>query len=507
MADVPAGRGGRVALAGQRRRRRNHRGAGDAAAPVGAAKAPHRAAQRFVQRLVVSVAQASATSTIGAGAACELSGGQGAGSKLPRGHAAAECLQPPGAGAARSALGERYLRGIREVERDFGGGGVALAVVDLQAVQDDLLEPIGHGGAHGARRRRIAVQPPAQLRQRARPRRTAACPSRARRAARPAQRGRCADRSGSPRICSGDMYIPVADRGAELLGEQIGKMAVVRRGRNRSASLRRSARYSTLAGLRSRWITSCRWISCSASASCAPMRGHLRRPRSGALAHPLVRRRAFDVLHDEVRRGLDVAVGDQRRVVRSLRERAEHHAALLEADDVDRRFPGAEARDLHDEGQRSAGPEQAVDRRHGADVQPLAEAKAVDLGARLRSAHLDTRARGDARGARASPPRGSSPRRANGRRRRGRRSGARARGRRAPSRRRCCGRAAGPAEPTIASHWRCRAVGIGVPGDRPERHRPRVFAHVVEPLLVHVAAEDELRVGRLACFAPPGARR
>ena len=163
---------------------------------------------------------------MGAGAACELSGTR-RGLEASRGHAAAECLQPPGAGAARSALGARHLRGIREVERNFGGGGIALAVVDLQAVQDDFLEPIGHGGAHGARRRRIEVQPPAKLRQRARPAEWE--PARRERVEQRAQREEVAARIAAD---AEDLLrrhvLPVADRGAHLLGKQIGIMAVVR---------------------------------------------------------------------------------------------------------------------------------------------------------------------------------------------------------------------------------------------------------------------------------------
>src|SRR5436190_871057 len=66
---------------------------------------------------------------------------------------------------------------------------------------------------------------------------------------------------------------------------------------------------------------------------------------------PGIEPRAFDMLHDEVRRRLDIAIGDERRVVRALRERAEHGAALLEAHDVGAALARAEERDLHDERQ------------------------------------------------------------------------------------------------------------------------------------------------------------
>ena len=62
-------------------------------------------------------------------------------------------------------------------------------------------------------------------------------------------------------------------------------------------------------------------------------RGELLRLERRAL-EPLVEARAFHVLHHQVGRGLDVAVGHERRMVHALRKRAEHHAALLEADDV-----------------------------------------------------------------------------------------------------------------------------------------------------------------------------
>ncbi len=71
---------------------------------------------------------------------------------------------------------------------------------------------------------------------------------------------------------------------------------------------------------------------------------------------PVVQPDAVDELHDEIRRRFDVAVGDERRVMGALRERAQHRPADLEADDVHGALAGAEPRDLHDERKRAVGP-------------------------------------------------------------------------------------------------------------------------------------------------------
>ena len=84
----------------------------------------------------------------------------------------------------------------------------------------------------------------------------------------------------------------------------------------------------------------------------ADARGLLRFERRAL--DPAVEPRALDVLHHEVRRRLDIAVGDERRVMHALRERAEHHAALLVAHHVGAALARAEARDLHHERQRTA---------------------------------------------------------------------------------------------------------------------------------------------------------
>ena len=267
------------------------------------------------------------------------------------------------------------------------------------------------------------------------------------------------------------------------------------RARNRSAPLRRSARYITLVGFRSRCTTSCRWISCSASASAAPRRAI----SSGGTARvePIVQPHAFDEFHDQIRRGLDVAVRHERRMVGALRERAQHHAAHLEADDVHGALPGAEPRNLHDERQRAVGARQAVDRRHAADVDHLAEAEAVDLAARLR-ADSSSRPRSRRSASRSGSPAARIFRIVDvvvvGERERT--SAARVRGRRARSTPRCCRRAAGrPSRRWRAIGDAC-AVGIGVPGTGSKRHRPPAGTHVIELLLVHVAAEDVARLAR-----------
>src|SRR5215831_722626 len=55
------------------------------------------------------------------------------------------------------------MRWIGEVESGLGRRSVAVASVDLQAAQDDLLQPIRSRRNMRTRRQRIAVQTPAQF--------------------------------------------------------------------------------------------------------------------------------------------------------------------------------------------------------------------------------------------------------------------------------------------------------------------------------------------------------
>src|ERR1700694_546688 len=77
-------------------------------------------------------------------------------------------------------------------------------------------------------------------------------------------------------------------------------------------------------------------------------------------------------------------------MMRTLRERTQHHPADFESDDVDGTLPSAQPRNLDDEGKRAVAPAQAVDRSHAAGVNHLAQAKAADLASRVELIHLRT---------------------------------------------------------------------------------------------------------------------
>ncbi len=117
----------------------------------------------------------------------------------------------------------------------------------------------------------------------------------------------------------------------------------------------------------------------------------LRRHRSAI--EPVVESNAVDVLHDEIRRGLDVSVGDERRMMGSLCERAEHCPADLESDDVHCTLARTEPRYLHDERQRTVGTGEPEDRCHAAGVDHLAQTEAIDRAARLWRVHQVPRCR------------------------------------------------------------------------------------------------------------------
>ena len=93
------------------------------------------------------------------------------------------------------------------------------------------------------------------------------------------------------------------------------------------------------------------------------------------------------MLHDQIRRRFHVSEGHQRRIMRTLRERTQHHPAHFERDDIDRTLPPAQTRNLDDQRKRAVGPGEAVDRRHAAGMHHLAQHKAVDLASRTQRIH------------------------------------------------------------------------------------------------------------------------
>src|SRR6266850_7573457 len=75
-------------------------------------------------------------------------------------------------------------------------------------------------------------------------------------------------------------------------------------------------------------------------------------------------------------------------MMRTLRERTQNHPADFESDHVDRPLSPTQARNLDDEWKRTVAPGQAVDRRHAAGMNHLAQTKAIDLASRTRRIHM-----------------------------------------------------------------------------------------------------------------------
>ena len=299
-----------------------------------------------------------------------------------------------GAALPRAALGEGDLGRRRQRERDLAGRRISIAGVHFETAQHDLLQPLRRRRHQRARRNRIAVEAPPELghsrgvTERQAPRRELVQDA----AQGEDVRSRVAAHAEH---LLGRHVHPVAERNAQLFGKEIGKVPVVGEPEvdQDSFAVRPEQHVGGLqvevndvlpmqVGERKRHRG-------------AEARDHLGRHRR-ALG-PVVQPDAVDVLHDEVRRGFDVSVRDERRVMTALRNGSQHRAADLEADDVDRPLAGSEARDLHDERKGAVVTGQAENRRHAPGMDHLAQAEPVDRAARFRQVRHDPRSSRSAR--------------------------------------------------------------------------------------------------------------
>ena len=206
----------------------------------GSAATASRAASRSAMRRRASGsggARATATTRGTRGCSRRRRAGRGLESRGP--HPPSRERHEAGAAASLGPLGEGHLGGRRERQRDVAGRRIPVARVDLEAAQDDLLQPRRRRRHDGARRQRVAVEAPAKLGDRLRV------------AERQPPRGELVENGAEredirARIAAHALHLlgrhvdPVADRDAQFLGEQIRDSGRGARGRNRSAPLRRS---------------------------------------------------------------------------------------------------------------------------------------------------------------------------------------------------------------------------------------------------------------------------
>src|SRR5438552_8608991 len=75
---------------------------------------------------------------------------------------ATDSPSPAGATLPQPTVGDRHLRVICEVEGDFRRGRVSIAGIDLEATQNNLLQPSGYSGNERPRRDRVAMEPLSQ---------------------------------------------------------------------------------------------------------------------------------------------------------------------------------------------------------------------------------------------------------------------------------------------------------------------------------------------------------
>ncbi|MBV6407296.1 MAG: hypothetical protein EFKGCFLK_00856 [Rhodocyclaceae bacterium] len=267
-----------------------------------------------------------------------------------------------------------------QVVRQLRRRGVALIGADFQAAQDGFLQPGWQIGSERARRDRVDPEPPPHGA--ARERRTEGQSARRQPVGDDAEGEDIAARIGADaRQLFGRDGRAGAGRQAEFLLHEIGQLGVVRQ-----AEIDQHGRAVVAEKHVLRLQVEVNEI--------LPMQVvHRRRDRCDE-AHGLVRdeRRAragfgqagaFDALHDEPGRAVDVADGDQARHVRPL-QAAENHALDLEADQAARMAAEAEAGDFHEERERSRGAVgglDVVEQGHAALVQQAADAEAAHFRA------------------------------------------------------------------------------------------------------------------------------
>ena len=321
-----------------------------------------------------------------------------------------------------------------QIERKLGRALVAPLGLDLEAAQQDLLQPWRAVGAQRARRHRVGVEPPAQATHASRV------------AERPLPGGEVIEHHAervqvAARVVAHELHLlgrdvrPGAHRQLELLLEQVGQAVMARQAEvdeHRVAALPvGAASKEDVAGLHVE-VHDVLAVQLVQRDGDPPADVDHLVDRQRRRIEPLAQRGPGDALHHEIRLAAAVAARDELRHVRP-RQRGQDHLLDLEADDARRVVAAQHARHLHDEGQAvvlvAVDAGHAPQGGHAALVQPLLEAKAMDhaaldeaggrhardAGVRLVSRHRP----GARRAARAARQRGSSRRLHRGRTARG----------------------------------------------------------------------------------------
>ena len=354
--------------------------------------APRLGAQRLAQALVALLRRDRDCDDAG-DPGCKRQRGTGRRLECGRLHPAEREPPESGPAPARRTLGKLDSRRRRKRERDLVGGSKPVAGIDLETAQDDFLQPLGRRRHDAAGGDRIAIETPAQLPDSAR--RAEWSASRRELVEHPAERVDVGTRiTAHAQHLLGGHVDPVAERNPELLGEKIGVVAMAGKAevdehhfaaRTKHHVGRLQVQVDDVLPVQlmqrhgDRGPQACDFFGCH--------RGAVKR---------VVQADAVDELHDEIGRGFEVAIGDERRVMQALGQCAQHGPADFEADDVHGALSGTEPRDLHDERERTVGTRQAEDDRHASGVNPLAEAESVDHAAWLKRAHHVPRSRRNA---------------------------------------------------------------------------------------------------------------
>ena len=359
----------------------------------------------------------------------------------------AAALQPLG------APGQHDLGRVLQIKRQLGRALAAPFGPDFQARQDQLLQPGRAVGAQRARRYGVNVQAPAQAAH-------AVGVAKGPLAGGEVVEHHAQGKQVAARVIADELHLlgrhvrPGAQGQAELFVQQVGQVVVARQAKVDQHRLPIGPEHD-VAGL-----------DVEVDHVLAVQRMHGGGHPRADLDHLVDRQRrgvqarlqgvALDLLHHDVRRAGEVALGDEGGHARATQRRHDH-LLDLEADDGRRVFVAAHPRHLHQ--QRQARVALVVDLHdppqmgHAAAVQPLLQAKAVDDlpglqrgGSAVGGWAIDHRP-GGWRATRAARWPGSWPSRAPGRRARGGRSGWTARRRTRRSRRPGCRPAAGRPSP------------------------------------------------------------
>ncbi|MPM74411.1 hypothetical protein SDC9_121399 [bioreactor metagenome] len=292
------------------------------------------------------------------------------------------------AGGALAAFGDGHVLGVRQIEGQMCGRGIALCGLGLQAAQDDFLQPGGHVRAQLARWRGRHPQALAQA---------ALCGGRA-------ERQLAGDHFIQHHADGKDVAAHVAAHAhdllggnpggrahglAHLLGQQVGIVRVARQAevqqRCRSVGLEQH-----VGGLEIEVAHMLLMQAVHGQGGGAGNLGDLRDVAARVGVDPLLERVALQILHHDIGQAHQIASGHETRHVRAGK-RGVNQQLHLEAHDILCAIAGRHARDFHD--QRKARIARAfcvghvVDVRHASCMHAFVNDESVDLGSRGQQFH------------------------------------------------------------------------------------------------------------------------